>query len=146
MIVISIHAASGGRVNIPTREAGAEARPVRAGDFAIVRSLDGGVEYVVHLSAAAGPQCWRGTVVAIDREGQPALGGHGPELDDVVELDQSEMGVVIRGQRTPQRKRFWHRCQAAVRALSEGRRGRRHLGGEPLAGVDSLDPVDPGEA
>lgn len=86
-------------ISIPTRVADAEVLPPCVGDIATVHSIEDDIEFCVRLTAPAGPQCWRGAVFAIGREGASVLVALGVELDDVVEISQSEMISIIRCQR-----------------------------------------------
>jgi len=98
MIAVFVKNTSHRPISIPTREADTEVLPPCAGDLVIVQSIDGDIEYCIRLNASIGPQCWRGAIFAIDREGEPAQVAQGLELDDVVEICQSEMTTVIRCQ------------------------------------------------
>ncbi|AOY99403.1 hypothetical protein BKK81_09105 [Cupriavidus sp. USMAHM13] len=99
MIAIFVRGASHRPIFIPTRVADTRSLQPSAGDFVSVFSIDGGVEYCIRLHGPVGPACWRGTILSIGREGVPAVVAQGIELDDVVEVDQSEMANLIHCQR-----------------------------------------------
>jgi len=98
MIAVLVRNTSHGPIRIPTRLADTEVQQPCAGDLVTVQSTDGKVEYSIRLKAPAGPQCWHGVIFAIDGEGESVAVAYMVELDDVVEIFESEMTSIIRCQ------------------------------------------------
>jgi hypothetical protein len=98
MLATFARTAARGPIHIPTRVADMDVPEPCAGDFATVLSIGGDIEYCVRLKASAGPLCWRGDILSIGREGGHVRVAQGLELDDVVEIYQSEITSLIRCQ------------------------------------------------